>query len=78
MGIMLKFSLDDWSSPNNLLSSFSFSRSRPTTQDSSKEVSFPLLGSFRFSSFTIRPRSDFALYRRCNSMVIPSILGDNL
>ncbi|MFS7938030.1 hypothetical protein Hanom_Chr05g00434711 [Helianthus anomalus] len=78
MGTMLKFSLDDPSSPNNFFSNLFFSPSLPTTPDSSKEVSFPLLGSLAFPSFTIKPSSAFALYRRCNSMVILSILGDNL
>ncbi|MFS7925431.1 hypothetical protein Hanom_Chr04g00284901 [Helianthus anomalus] len=77
MGKTLKFSLDG-SSCNSLLSNFSFSISRPMTSDSSKEVSFPLLLFFGFSSFTIKPSSAFALYSCCNWVVIQSNLGLNL
>ncbi|MFS7925377.1 hypothetical protein Hanom_Chr04g00284131 [Helianthus anomalus] len=77
MGIIIRFSLDG-SSFNNLLISFSLSPSRPTTSDSSKEVSFLLLVLFGFSSFTIKPRSAFALYSCCNWVVILSNLGVNL
>ncbi|KAF5799400.1 hypothetical protein HanXRQr2_Chr07g0304131 [Helianthus annuus] len=77
MGTIIKFSLDG-SSCNNLLINFSLSPSRPTTSDSSKDVSFLLLVFFGFSSFTIKPRSPFCFSRCCNWVVILSNLGDNL
>ncbi|KAJ0483675.1 hypothetical protein HanIR_Chr13g0667351 [Helianthus annuus] len=73
MGTMMKFCLDG-SSCNNLLISFSLSPSRPTTSDSSKDVSFLLLVPFGFSSFTIKPRSDFCFSRCCNLLLILSNL----
>ncbi|KAF5775915.1 hypothetical protein HanXRQr2_Chr13g0617371 [Helianthus annuus] len=77
MGTITKFCLDG-SSCNNLLINFSFSPSRPTTSDSSKEVSFRLLLLFGLSSLTIKPRSDFRFSSCCNWVVILSNLGDNL
>ncbi|MFS7925425.1 hypothetical protein Hanom_Chr04g00284811 [Helianthus anomalus] len=73
MGKTLKFSLHG-SSCESLLSNFSFSLSRPTTSDSSKEVSFPLLLFFGFSFFTIKPRSPFWFSRCCNLVLILSNL----
>ncbi|MFS7925341.1 hypothetical protein Hanom_Chr04g00283681 [Helianthus anomalus] len=74
MGMMLRFS-SDGSSPNNFLSSCCFSTSRPTIQDAStKEVPFILLVLFGFSSFTVKPRSNFSLYSWCNLVLILSNL----
>ncbi|KAJ0483780.1 hypothetical protein Hanom_Chr17g01545111 [Helianthus anomalus] len=77
MGKILKFSLDD-SPTNSWLSNLFFSPSRPTTLDSSKEVSFLLLVFFGFSSFTIKPRSAFCFSKYCNRVVILSNLGLSL
>ncbi|KAJ0483712.1 hypothetical protein HanIR_Chr13g0667741 [Helianthus annuus] len=77
MGTTMKFCLDG-SSCNNLLINFSLSPSRPTTSDSSKEVSSRLLAYIGFAPFTIKPSSDFSLYRRSNSVVISSNFLCNL
>ncbi|MFS7925477.1 hypothetical protein Hanom_Chr04g00285471 [Helianthus anomalus] len=78
MGTMIKFCLDG-SSCNNLLINISLSPSRPTTSDSSKDVSFLLLLLlFGLSSFTIKPRSYFCFSSCCSCVLILSNLGLNL